>query len=172
MKRRGPLFVLCSILFLLQRLTAQDAGGFVSYGQGCGGFGWPPSHLEIRHIGTPSLGKTVEVHEFGVPRFPPYRQQCFFLLFVGLSRTSYLGMSLPYTIPAYLMNTPGCLLLCSIDQAYGSIGHGGGIFGIPNSVRVLGLRLYFQIHTTCLVQLIPILQFSLTSNALEMTIGR
>lgn len=162
------------VLLILTTVFAASAtaqGTFTTYGQGCNNRGNPPSPPPTFYTeGLPAIGKQVLISVTGGPRFS-YPHSTMALLFTGVSRTSYLGWSLPLRIPPWMMNFSGdCDLLCSMD-CLETAQQRLPLFQIPDEPRLIGAQLYFQWYITYFVRA-PIFDvFSITTHGGEMTIG-
>lgn len=168
---RIPLFSTLLMAVFAEVATAQ--GSFTTYGQGCNNRGNPPSPPPtVTIMGIPAIGKTVMIHYSGGPTFS-YPSNTIRTLFTGVSRTSYLGWSLPLRVPPWLMNYTGdCDLLCSMDcvQVDSSSPPRPPIV-IPDEPRLIGAKLYFQWHIMYFVRSPIFDTFSIVSDGGEMTIG-
>ncbi|MEZ5966879.1 MAG: hypothetical protein R3F56_23770 [Planctomycetota bacterium] len=142
---------------------------FVTYGQGCNNRGIPPvTTPSIYALGLPALDKTIEIFVAGLPRFS-VPHQIAPVLITGVSRTSYLGWSLPLRIPPWMMNYTGnCDLLCSMEQLDSMP---SGAIHIPLEPRLIGAKLYYQYYIWYFVTGSFPDSFSIVSNGGEMTIG-
>ena len=158
---------------LLGSLAASVAGqgSYVTYGQGCNNRGIPPAlPPTIRVRGLPAIGKTIEIEVHGGPNFSvPFHFNK--VLLTGVSRTSYLGWSLPLRIPPWVMNYTGdCDLLCSMEFVE-AVHPAAVVLQIPPEPRLIGAKLYHQWFIYCFVTGSFPDFFMIVSNGGEMTIG-
>ena len=138
--RALPSVLVCSISLSLQ---AQQAS-YTNYGQGCG-FG--PILPQAMAVGLPRLGSTCYVY-YQTSSWFKYPTSGTVVLITGVSRSSWGGLSLPFTIPhldPYGYGFPVCQLLAS-PEFIPYAGSSGALvpFQIPNNPTLLGVALYQQ----------------------------
>lgn len=160
-------FVLAAVL--ATQVAAQAS--YVTYGLGCNNRGIPPITTPTIYVrGLPGIGKTIEVGVEGRPRFSVHYQHTRILI-TGVSRTSYLGVPLPYRIDPWRMNYTGnCDFLCSME-CFELVQSDLYRLDIPPEPRLIGAKLYHQWYIWYFVTGSFPDTFTILSNGGEMTIG-
>ena len=133
----------------LPALGAQTAT-FTTFGASCGGAEAPTLTAQ----GLPRLGTTYTVQYAG-PNQSTFVQACIYrtsrpIHFLGVSRTGWGSLQLPYLVPMALTNgDPGCNLLVSIEVATPMVQIGTTFVStmpipLPNDPALLGGDLFHQ----------------------------
>jgi len=112
------------------------------------GYGLVLAFRETIHTAVPKLigTETPQINDRFPLRIVEGRASSVALLFLGLSRTSWVGIPLPFSLGA--AGAPGCSILASgevIDiVALDAAGSGRFAYDIPNDIYILGSRFYNQ----------------------------
>jgi hypothetical protein len=114
-----------------------DAATYASYGASCAGTGFAPV---LYNSNLPEIGFSFQVNMFGALQNSPV------VLFTGASKTSWVGLTLPFDLG--VLGANGCQLLASGEIQEGlttsAIGVATRTFTLPNDQNLVGLKFFNQ----------------------------
>lgn len=115
--------------------TPSFAASWTAFGAGCAGTSGIPT-LSNNNQTVPHVGQTLQLRIDNVPPAAPI------IVLLGLSKTSYNGIPLPFSLAG--IGAPGCMALCSAEASYvasSSLGTALWLWTVPNAI---GVKFYNQ----------------------------